>query len=142
EFGISDVGLAKTCRRLGIPTPPRGHWAKLAHGKKSPRLPLTKSSGPQTVTLDEQRPHQQQVAVNASDFPALEVSVAANTNDLAPFARATFAHLSKAKPTGGGFLVCSGPSFFSCSLSAAQQERAALVLDAIERALPCVGGKV
>lgn len=30
ELGISDVGLAKACRRHGIPVPPRGHWAKLA----------------------------------------------------------------------------------------------------------------
>lgn len=40
ELGISDVGLAKACRRHGIPVPPRGHWAKLAAGKQSPVTPL------------------------------------------------------------------------------------------------------
>lgn len=39
-FDISDVGLAKICRRLNIPRPPRGHWAKLAAGKPSPQTPL------------------------------------------------------------------------------------------------------
>ena len=34
ELGISDVGLRKLCKRFEIPTPPRGYWAKLAHGKK------------------------------------------------------------------------------------------------------------
>lgn len=29
ELGISDVGLAKACRRHAIPAPPRGYWAKL-----------------------------------------------------------------------------------------------------------------
>ena len=40
RFGISDTALAKTCRRHGIPTPGRGHWAKLKAGKPSPRFPL------------------------------------------------------------------------------------------------------
>ena len=26
RFGISDVGLAKACRRANIPTPDRGYW--------------------------------------------------------------------------------------------------------------------
>ena len=40
EFGLSDQGLAKICRKHDIPTPPRGHWAKLASGKSSPQVPL------------------------------------------------------------------------------------------------------
>lgn len=41
ELGLSGNGLAKLCRRHGIPVPERGHWAKLAHGKRvtKPRLP-------------------------------------------------------------------------------------------------------
>lgn len=39
-LGISDVGLAKLCRRHGIPTPARGHWAKLAASQNPPTLPL------------------------------------------------------------------------------------------------------
>jgi len=30
RFGISDVGLAKACRRANIPTPDRGYWARVA----------------------------------------------------------------------------------------------------------------
>lgn len=40
ELGISDVGLAKLCRRYNIPTPGLGYWAKLAHGYKVPKPPL------------------------------------------------------------------------------------------------------
>jgi integrase len=32
RFGISDRGLAKVCRRSGIPAPPRGYWAQIAAG--------------------------------------------------------------------------------------------------------------
>jgi len=40
QLGISDVGLAKACRRHDVPAPPRGYWAKLAAGHKPPRTPL------------------------------------------------------------------------------------------------------
>ena len=40
EFGLSDVGLAKTCRRYGIPVPPRGYWAKKQAGHTVRKIPL------------------------------------------------------------------------------------------------------
>lgn len=40
ELGVSDVGLAKACRRHDIPIPPRGHWTKLQFGKSSPKIAL------------------------------------------------------------------------------------------------------
>src|ERR1700733_7637491 len=41
DFGISDVGLAKRCRKLGIPVPGRGYWARFDAGQKpyQPKLP-------------------------------------------------------------------------------------------------------
>src|SRR6201997_2741458 len=41
DFGISDVGLAKRCRRLGIPVPGRGYWARVDAGQRlyRPKLP-------------------------------------------------------------------------------------------------------
>ena len=40
ELGLSGPGLAKLCARSGIPTPARGHWAKLNAGKRSRQPPL------------------------------------------------------------------------------------------------------
>lgn len=41
EFGISDAGLAKVCKRYNVPKPPPlGHWAKIQHGKPVERTPL------------------------------------------------------------------------------------------------------
>jgi hypothetical protein len=40
SLGVSDVGLAKVCRRSDIPLPPRGHWAKLNAGKGVTKTPL------------------------------------------------------------------------------------------------------
>ena len=41
EWRISDVGLAKACRRLQVPLPGHGHWAKTRAGMRvrRPKLP-------------------------------------------------------------------------------------------------------
>ena len=45
EFGMSDVGLAKICRKHDIPVPPLGYWRKTETGHKTvpPPLPLAKN---------------------------------------------------------------------------------------------------
>jgi hypothetical protein len=56
RFGISDVGLAKLCRRHDIPLPPRGHWAKVAAGKRTgsrPELPQRGIAMPDDISDDE-----------------------------------------------------------------------------------------
>ncbi|MCG7879145.1 MAG: hypothetical protein N0C90_22845, partial [Candidatus Thiodiazotropha endolucinida] len=40
ELGISDVALGKLCRRLQVPKPPRGYWARVASGKTPRKPPL------------------------------------------------------------------------------------------------------
>lgn len=39
-YGLSDVGLAKTCRRYNIPCPGRGYWAKRHYGGTPPQPQL------------------------------------------------------------------------------------------------------
>lgn len=141
EFGISDVGLAKACRRHKIPTPPVGHWMKVAHGK--PTLKLKLPGDPETMVVLEPEMHRPPDVngVAADEFPELKVKVRAAPEELAPFAAATQAHLLKAKATSGP-VYCRGPSVFNCTVSAGQVQRAVSLLDAIERALPEVGATV
>ena len=40
ELGISDVALTKLSRRLQVPKPPRGYWARKRTGKSARRPPL------------------------------------------------------------------------------------------------------
>lgn len=53
EFGISGNGLAKVCKRLDVPYPPRGYWAKLNAGQKPKKasLPSVKPKTPQAATI-------------------------------------------------------------------------------------------
>jgi hypothetical protein len=40
EMGISDVALAKFCKRMQIPKPPRGYWAQVEAGQVPRKPPL------------------------------------------------------------------------------------------------------
>ena len=53
EFGLSDVGLAKLCRRHGIPLPGRGYWVRMQFGKKQERtaLPDAKDATAETIVI-------------------------------------------------------------------------------------------
>ena len=42
DFGISDVALAKRCRSVDVPVPPRGYWARKAAGQNPSQTPLSK----------------------------------------------------------------------------------------------------
>lgn len=46
RYGISDVGLAKLCRRYDIPKPGLGYWAKHEVGKAPAPTPLPPTSDP------------------------------------------------------------------------------------------------
>lgn len=35
DYGISDVGLKKICKKLNVPTPPRGYWARIYGGQNA-----------------------------------------------------------------------------------------------------------
>ena len=65
EFGLSDNGVRKVCKKHNIPLPKAGHWSKLKHGKKveikilnnpseNPEIPfssnINESSQPHTLT--------------------------------------------------------------------------------------------
>jgi hypothetical protein len=72
EFGISDVGLAKICKRLGIPRPQRGYWRLVEVGRKPtvPRLPPPRKGDPTLAVIHSQRPRAE---LAAKDLAVLEL---------------------------------------------------------------------
>lgn len=142
EFGISDQGLAKACRRHAIPTPPMGHWTRIEHGKASDRPPLPPAPHGDTLSLSLEQSRAQRLPAGAPAPRAVKVQVAPDVGALAAFAKATFAALSKAKPSAAGLVFCGGAAHFQCTVSPALAERASRILDAIERKLRELGGQV
>lgn len=53
EYGISDVAMAKICKKLNVPHPGRGYWQRKETGKAVKQLPLPPNSDPakQAVTI-------------------------------------------------------------------------------------------
>ena len=45
QFNLSDVGLAKVCRKYSIPRPSPGYWARIQHGQKPKKPPLPAAPG-------------------------------------------------------------------------------------------------
>lgn len=45
RYGVSDVAIHKTCKRLSVPVPPRGYWARLRAGQRVERPPLPATKG-------------------------------------------------------------------------------------------------
>ena len=66
KFGLSDVGLAKLCRRVGVPLPPMGYWARSAKKRRRPHLPPAADGQNETITITSN--HVRRVDVTA-DLP-------------------------------------------------------------------------
>jgi hypothetical protein len=59
EFNLSDVGLAKICKKHDIPKPGKGYWAKLAHGKRVEKRPLPNAKNNPDITIDTSGKYQE-----------------------------------------------------------------------------------
>ena len=58
QFGLSDVGLAKLCRRHQVPVPGRGYWRRKETGHKVRQTPLptAANSSLTAIIIDRQTP--------------------------------------------------------------------------------------
>jgi len=59
EFGISDVAIAKWCKKLDVPRPHRGYWNKLEVGTAPDKTPLPPTPDERLI-LEAQKPIPQQ----------------------------------------------------------------------------------
>ncbi len=142
DFGISDVAIRKICVKHGIPTPPKGYWAKLQHGKKvkRPSLPPLKDGQSDNIAL-EVRPKQDVSAeiahaIRASEneraHPEAKVSVPTERPmTLHPLAAACERKLRKAKPNNEGFLTTEGAAVLDVQIGLASVDRAVLLIHAL-----------
>jgi len=77
EFGMSDVGLAKICRKHDIPVPPLGYWRKTETGHNVVRPPLPPAkNGPETLDIYVRERLPAELAALAAE-PAAEIAIPA-----------------------------------------------------------------
>lgn len=70
KFGLSDVGLAKLCKRYDIPRPPVGYWAKKEFGKAPARIPLPEvdEASAQVMLVMPESPPKPEPILTAADL--------------------------------------------------------------------------
>ena len=53
RYNVSDVALAKVCRKLNVPVPPRGYWARMQHGQRiiRPKLLKLRDGAPEETAI-------------------------------------------------------------------------------------------
>ena len=140
ELGISDVGLAKACRRLNVPRPPRGYWARVDAGEKAKRTPFPEalpgqrcaivfSVAENLVRREEWAKNNLLTAGRGQKDEAVELPL--EGDELQPIALRHRQALEKAKPGELGFVSIRGKNLFTCEMSSALVPRFARALHAL-----------
>jgi len=79
EYGLSDVGLGKLCRRHNIPLPSAGYWTRIQFGQKPEcaSLPPATDLGADVIEILPSEPHQNQQSETKEkiEYPKIEVAV-------------------------------------------------------------------
>jgi hypothetical protein len=144
DVGLSGRGLAKLCERHEIPVPPRGYWAKKAHGHRVPQPPLKPPSRP---ALDRIEINPTPVVAPAdADSTIPEVAfelrpenriIVQSGRRLHPFVRKTAGALRQAKPHEG--LLHPTGGVLDIAVSRAQTSRALRIMNALVEAIEARG---
>lgn len=149
SYGLSDVGLAKLCKRHDIPRPPRGYWAKLKAGQKPRRTPLPAYDGSTDIVIcppDEGDLKQSGLAEEVEELTHSEtkeeepkVVVASNLRGAHSLVISAGDKLEQAKRGESGIVEVSGTPALDIAVSRDQVRRALLICDALLKALEARG---
>lgn len=131
EIGVSDVGLAKACRRAEIPLPGRGHWAKSGkHRPPPPKLPKASTRATETISFQVLAEPEARLPRPEKPGDATPIVVPATLEAPDPLVRATLKVLSKAKVYDGR-IQTTGGTVLAVRISRTALDRAMLLLDTL-----------
>ena len=137
RYGVSDVALAKACRRLSVPLPGRGYWAKRRGGGRTPpRPPLPEAPGPKRVPVAGAL--QGPLAREEEKVPVPQVRVPEDLrrpHKLVVAARAALAE----ERSFSRLSSCAWKGCLDISVSRTQRQRALRIMDALVKYLEASG---
>jgi hypothetical protein len=136
DFGISDVALAKICKKLDVPIPGRGHWARVAAGQRVrvPRLPKARADTRPEFTITERTPRSQ-----TEKMVPPAVSIGESLARAHPAVRRLSGLLDGREPDREKTLYLRGDSEATVRLSQGTKRRALLILDVVLKNLETRG---
>jgi hypothetical protein len=140
EFGISDVGLAKLCKRHSIPLPGLGYWTRVQFGKNPKRILLPspeKADKSQTEIVIHPTPANGILKNLKSNVTAEPIRVQLSDSEPVshPFAVRTQKLLSHATKNERGLLILKSGLVSHISVSEAALPRALRILSGLLRVL-------
>ena len=150
KYGLSDVGMAKICRRLRVPRPWRGYWARKDAGQTVKPTPLPKLPASSPAEFLEVTIHRGVVsAADKAEGPVAEqarfealpenrISVAEILSDPHPLVALTVKALRGAK-SNKGVLVPKAKKCLAIRVSIGSADRAACIFDSLLKALDVRG---
>jgi hypothetical protein len=140
EYGISDVGLVKICKKLNVPRPLQGYWLR-KYRKQKPALPPTNGPKDHVIPkwvepapeLTDSQPTEQEQLIHQEKLPENQIRVNENTEELHRLVFRTREQLLKAasKKESDQSFVRSGTRSLDVNVSQAQIDRAIRILDAL-----------
>lgn len=149
EYGISDVALAKVCKKLNVPRPKPGDWTRMQCGHKvnKPALPAMQEAPTlvsEILVADDKETKQPDayLALLATEKDSPQIIVCSDLKTLRPLSAHSLKELRKGTSYQG---LMQPPSWRECldiQVSQASLERTVMLFDAIIRALETRGHKV
>jgi hypothetical protein len=144
KFAISDVGLAKICRKYDIPRPPRGYWAKLQFGQEPPQTPLPPITEDHEIELrdgaDAENPATSERAeleqlVAGQQIKDARIEVAETLRGAHPLVSQANQELQSSRTNEQGMIVGAEKPTLAIETSKAALRRSLLIMDALLKAL-------
>ena len=138
EFGISDVAVGKLCKKMNVPKPPRGHWARVQAGQKITRPPLPPPRPETVLRVVIHPPTKVELPESAEGIKAerLQVSVPDDLADAPPFLLKAVKYVSALEFVGEERIdLPAEEGLPALSVSPAQFDRAILLLNGLILAL-------
>jgi len=133
EFGLSDVGLAKICRKNGIPLPGIGYWRLIetGHGPERKPLPPIGAGQNETITIIVQEPKPYNLPKKADLGPVPNVPVRTDDDVTHPFAVRTKRAFHRISKDERGLITPKEVRASHLKVSADALPRALRILDAL-----------
>jgi hypothetical protein len=152
RFALTDVALAKTCKRMGIPVPPRGYWRRKETGYRvgRPALPPLKHGMTSDVELQLREstdgtlaPNPEVEAQRAFEAqPENRIVVARRLASPHPLVERTRLAMALAKPGQDGCLDSAPGNGLDIRVTPKLLPRALRIMDAFVKAVEARGGRV
>lgn len=155
EFGVTDVGLKKICRRLGILTPPQGYWLRAPENRGArPHLPPPPAGVDEEIQFRKwagappeppavpKRPPELEARMAKEAEPSSKIVVPDHLARPHPLVVALRDRMRETTPYEDGFLYLEDGRDVDVHVSKAQSRRALRLLDTLFKALEARGAPV